>query len=135
MEEGDDESDDESGGEWLNKAISNGRARTGKDVLVEACEESESDEESEESDEESGKEGPVRRVWGRGKHLLEEILTSPSGLWRRELKQTNKREKVQGYRMAQRQKQSVTEISVHHRNVSHLQFVRILLWSAKGGRV
>ena len=58
MEEGDDESDDESGGEWLNKAISNGRARTGKDVLVEACEESESDEESEESDEESGKEGP-----------------------------------------------------------------------------
>lgn len=56
------ESDDESDDEWLNRAISRAKARTGKDVLVEACEKSEAEEESEESDdgsdEESSEEGP-----------------------------------------------------------------------------
>ena len=42
------DSGDESGDEWLDSAISNGRALTGKGVLLEACEKSESNEESEE---------------------------------------------------------------------------------------
>ena len=66
MEDGSESDDDDFDvDEWWNKVKKGAlaaSARTGKDVLVEACETSESDEESEESDdgsdEESGEEGP-----------------------------------------------------------------------------
>lgn len=73
MEDGSESDDDDFDmDEWWNKVKKGAlaaSARTGKDVLVEACETSESDEESEESDdgsdEESGEEG-AREECGAG---------------------------------------------------------------------
>jgi len=72
------EDSDDSGDDWLDKAIGNGRALTGKNVLVEACKESESDEESEESDEEAGEQEP-REEFGTEVALTRGDLYKP--LW------------------------------------------------------
>ena len=82
MEDGSESDDDDFDmDEWWNKVKKGAlaaSARTGKDVLVEACETSESDEQSEESDdeseEESGEEGP-----------REECEADVGGLTRRDL--------------------------------------------------
>ena len=77
-----DSDDDFDANEWWNKVVNGAKARTGKDVLVEACEKSKAEEESEESDdgsdEQSGEEGP-REEFGEEAELTRRDLDK--SLW------------------------------------------------------